>query len=37
MKLDIMEALRYLGAGSSPPEVLRRDMEQIAGQLTAAS
>ncbi len=36
MKLDIMEALRYLGAGSSPPEVLRRDMEQIAGQLTAA-
>ena len=36
MKLDIMEALRYLGAGSSPPEVLRRDMEQIADQLTAA-
>ena len=36
MKLDIMEALRYLGAGSSPPEVLRRDVEQIAGQLTAA-
>ena len=36
MKLDIMEALRYLGAGSSPPKVLRRDMEQIAGQLTAA-
>ena len=36
MKLDIMEALRYLGAGSSPPKVLRRDMEQIADQLTAA-
>ena len=36
MELDVSEALRYLGAGSSPPEVLRRDMEQIADQLTAA-
>lgn len=36
MELDITEALRYLGAGNAPPEALRRDMEQIADQLTAA-
>lgn len=36
MELDIGEALRYLGAGSRPPEELRRDMADVAEKLTRA-
>ena len=36
MELDVSEALRYLGAGSSAPEALRRQAEEIAEALTAA-
>lgn len=36
MKLNVDEALRYLGAGSGAPEALRRETEQIAARLTAA-
>lgn len=36
MELDIGEALRYLGAGSRPPEELRRDMAGVAEKLTRA-
>lgn len=35
MELDILEALRYLGAGDDPPEELRRAMADTAARLTA--
>ena len=34
MELNIAEALRYLGAGESPPEELRRDAAAVADKLT---
>ena len=36
MELNIDEALRYLGGGDHPPEELRRQVEELAGRLTAA-
>ena len=36
MTLDIAEALRYIGAGGSPSEELRRDMAEIAEKLKRA-
>lgn len=36
MELNVDEALRYLGAGSGPPDSLRREAEKIARRLTAA-
>lgn len=36
MKLDIAEALRYLGAGDSPPEELRRETAAAAEELSNA-
>lgn len=36
MESDIGEALRYLGAGSHPPEELRRDAADVADKLTRA-
>lgn len=36
MELNIMEALRYLGAGNNPPEELRREAAAVASQLTRA-
>lgn len=35
MELDVMEALRYLGAGDRPPETLRQSVEETARMLTA--
>ena len=34
MKLDVAEALRYLGAGDCPPESLRQEMTAVAEKLT---
>lgn len=34
MELDIEEALRYMGAGNTPPEALRRDVAAVADKLT---
>ena len=34
MELDVLEALRYLGAGDCPPERARREMFQVARALT---
>nr|WP_326184192.1 methionine synthase [uncultured Oscillibacter sp.] len=35
MKLDVQEALRYLGAGDGAPEALRGEVEAVAGALAA--
>jgi hypothetical protein len=34
MKLDVLDALRYLGAGDCPPERARQEMVQVAAELT---
>jgi len=34
MELDVLEALRYLGAGDCPPERARREMAAVARELT---
>lgn len=36
MELNVAEALRYLGAGSAPPEELRREAAAVADRLTRA-